>query len=236
MRTHGGVALSILISLAPGAAVAQADSTGVARAEVRADSTDAARAEVHAHIVHVSDAFGGAPGGQGLLRIALAEAEIAALHGDLAAQAGTSLADVRLHLSHMLHAIEPSMTLEGPGLGYGLKRATEESLLHLEMAASIGGASDNVRFHALHISTVLGAVLDRADRVVTLARELEVTSSAAAAAPLLVRLSEESAALARGRDIDRDGLVGWQGQEGGMRQANQHMTLLKRGEGLIPRP
>jgi hypothetical protein len=51
---------------------------------------------------------------------------------------------------------------------------------------------------------------------------------------VLARLTEEGMGLVRGRDIDGDGLVGWQAGEGGLRQAHQHLTLMKRGEGLVP--
>jgi hypothetical protein len=224
MRTNGCVAVSILLSLAilPG------------RASGQADSLAAAIGEVHTHILHISDAFEAAPGGQGLLRIALAEGEIAALHADLAAQAVNSSSDVRLHVRHMLHAIDPSLALQGPGLGYGLERATEEALLHLEMATTSPAASDNVRTHALHISTTLGNTLRRTEAIVALARDLDLASGSSAAS-LLARLTEEGLGLVRGRDIDSDGLVGWQTGEGGLRQAHQHLTLLKRGEGLLPR-
>jgi len=224
MRTNGCVALAILFSLLlPSGAAGQADSLA------------AATGEVHTHILHISDVFEEAPGSQGLLRIALAEGEIAALHADLAAQAVNSPSDVRLHVRHMLHAIDPSLALEGPGLGYGLERATEEVLTHLEMAATSPAASDNVRTHALHISTVLGNTLRRTEAITALARDLDLASGSGAAS-LLVRLTEEGLGLVRGRDIDGDGLVGWQTGEGGLRQANQHLTLLKRGEGLLPRP
>ena len=67
-----------------------------------------------------------------------------------------------------------------------------------------------------------------------LAHQIELSSSPDE--PLLARLGEAGAGLVAGRDLDRDGLVGWQGNEGGLRQAAQHMTLLKRGEGLPTAP
>lgn len=227
MRT--GVCLALFtISTFPAAAAAQLDSLPP-RADLEIDRG-------HAHILHVSDVFESAPGGQGLLRIALAEGEIAALHAELAVLAVNSANDVRLHVGHMLHALDPSMAFEGPGLGYGFLRATEEALLHVEMAAASEGASDNVRTHAAHITAVLRAALERADGVIEIARDIERTGSPEAAAALLARLSEASQGLVSGRDLDRDGLVEWQGGEGGLRQARQHMTLLKRGEGLSALP
>jgi hypothetical protein len=218
--------------LLPAAGAAQADSLGAAQADSLGGELDRG----HAHILHVSDVFEGTPGGQGLLRIALAEGEIAALHAELATEAANSLSDVRLHVGHMLHALDPAIVFEGPGLGYGLRRATEESLQHVEMGATSEGASDNLRTHAAYIGATLRAVLNRADRMVDLARDIQLATSVSAAAPLLARLNELGSALVPGRDLDRDHLVGWQGEEGGLRQAAQHMTLLKRGEGLLTGP
>lgn len=231
MRTRVCIALTTVASLLPLAAAAQADSLAAAPI----DSLAAPAGELdrgHAHILRVSDVFESTPGSQGLLRIALAEGEVAALHAELAALAGNSPYDVRLHLGHMLHALEP-VGLEGPGLGYGLRRAAQEALLHIEMAAASEGASDNLRTHATHIAASLRGAQQRADTMLRLAHEIELASSAE---PLLARLSEAAAGLVSGRDLDRDGLVGWQGNEGGLRQAAQHMTLLKRGEGLLTAP
>jgi len=230
MRTPVCIALLSTASILPATASAQTDTLAL---------TDSLYADVdrgHAHILHVSDALASAPGGQGLLRIALAEGEIATLHAELAVEAISSLGDVRLHVAHMLHALDPAIIFEGPGLGYGMRRATEEALAHVEMAAASEGASDNLRLHAAHVAAALGGALDRADAMVDLARTIQLSTSAGEAAPLLGRLSELSAGLVAGQDLDGDGLVGWQGGEGGLRQAAQHMTLLKRGEGLLARP
>ncbi|MGE0158030.1 MAG: hypothetical protein AB7T31_01390 [Gemmatimonadales bacterium] len=223
MRTNVCVSL-VILSFLPAAAAAQADSLPV----------DPAR--VHAHILLLTRGAQGTPGGEGLLPLALAEGEIAAIHAELALEAAASLDDVKLHVEHMLHALDPALVFEGPGLGYGFRRATEEALAHIETAAAEPGASDNVRFHAAYVAAALRAALDRADAIVRLAPDIQLAGSAAAAAPLLARLNELSSALVQGRDADRDGLVGSQGGEGGVRQAVWHTTLLERGEGLLARP
>jgi hypothetical protein len=230
MRTQVCVALLVLVPVLASSAWGQADSL-----PARADSLTARAAESHAHVVHVADAFEGAPGGYGLLRIAVAEAEIAALHADLAAQAVNSVDDVRLHVGHMRHALDPAVTFTGPGLGYGLRRAVDEALFHLNLAATSIGASDNVRTHAMHIASVLGNTYRRAEAMLTLAAEIELATPSGVV-PLLGRLNEASNALGPGFDADRDGLIGWQAGEGGLRQAVWHMTLLKRGEGLLTLP
>jgi hypothetical protein len=237
MRTQVCVTLSVLVSVLSSDAWAQVDSLSAAAdpLSAQADSLTAQTNEVHAHILHVADAFEMTPGGYGLLRIAVAEAEIAALHADLAVQAVNSVDDVRLHIGHMVHALDPAVAFGGPGLGYGLRRAVDEALFHLNLAATSIDASDNIRVHATHIASALGNTFRRAETMLTLADEIEIASPSGVGS-LLGRLSAESSALRPGRDADRDGLIGWQAGEGGLDQAVWHMTLLKRGEGLLARP
>ena len=224
MRTPVCVALSILVSTMsqPGSA--------------QTDSLVALTAEAHEHILQVADVYEATPGGYGLLRIAVAEAEIVALHAALAAEAVNSLDDVRLHVDHMLHALDPAVVFSGPGLGYGLRRAVDEARFHIDSAAVSGAASDNVRMHTAHISSVLANTSRRTDEILTLAQEILLSTSAATVGSLLSQLTLASSALVPGRDADRDGLIGWQTREGGLDQATWHMTLLKRGERLPAQP
>ena len=190
---------------------------------------------VHSHIGYVADAFDGTPNGQGLLPTAVAEAEIAAEHAGFAAGDATYLDGIKRHAGHVLHAIDPTLAPGGPGLGYGVRQAAATVVLHIELAAADEGASDNVKTHAAHILATMDNVGQRADAIVALAQEIEAATSLATAAALLEQLTAPCAALLSGRDADRDGRVGWQPGEGGLRQATQHMTLMRRGEGLIGR-
>lgn len=186
----------------------------------------------HAHIGHVTDAFDAAPTGPGLLPLAMAEAEVAVGHVELASLETGSLAAIKMHVAHALHAIDPTLVLDGPGYGYGLRQAAAETVRHIELAGSEPGASVNVRTHAPHVATTAGNAVRRADAMVALAQQLLTTNSINDATALLQRLSAESQALLFGRDVDGDGRVGWEVGEGGLRQSSQHMTLMKRGEGL----
>ena len=38
--------------------------------------------------------------------------------------------------------------------------------------------------------------------------------------------------ISNGIDANKDGSIGWQTGEGGLAQANQHMMLMMKGEGL----
>lgn len=188
---------------------------------------------VHGHIAYVADAFEATPSGQGLLPTAVAEAEIAAEHAGFAADDTTYLEGIQRHVGHVLHAIDPTLVPGGPGLGYGVRQAAANVILHIAMTSTDEGASDNVKTHASHILATMGNVVQRADAIVALAQEIQAATSVATAAALLQQLTAQCDALLVGRDADGDGRVGWQAGEGGLRQAAQHMTLMKRGEGLV---
>jgi hypothetical protein len=190
--------------------------------------------DVRTHIMQAADASGESPTGQGLLPTAVAEAMIAAEHAALAAADLTNVDGMRRHAGHVLHALDPSATVGGPGLGYGVKRGASAAALHVELAAASDSVSENVAFHAPHIITALGNVTQWTDEAISLARRIQSAPSAAEAATLVSRLDQLCRAIVYGRDANRDQLVGWQQGEGGINQAKYHMNLLKRGEGFGP--
>jgi hypothetical protein len=198
-----------------------------------ASSLPAQENPVHTHIGHVADGFESAPVGQGLLTTAVAEAETAVEHATLAATDPFDLDGIKRHVAHVLHTIDPALSPGGPGLGYGVRRAALSAAEHIELAAAAEGASVNVKTHAVHIAAALGNVAHRADAIIALTKQLEAATSAEEAASPLAELGALCGALVQGRDGDGDGRVGWQAGEGGLRQATQHMTLMKLGEGLI---
>lgn len=186
----------------------------------------------HTHIGHVMTSFKDTPNQQGFLPAAMAEAKIAAQHAGLAAKAPDNLDAMKLHAGHVIHAIDPTIETKGPGLGYGVKRAVAGASQHVGFAAKAEGASANVKTHAGHVSASLGNVTKRADEMVALAQRIRAATSAAEAAPLVTQLNTLGGQLSAGVDANSDGQIGWQVGEGGLQQADQHMGLMKKGEGL----
>ena len=186
----------------------------------------------HTHIGHVADGWRDTPDNQGLLPTAIAEAKIAAQHAALAAKDPSNLDAMKRHTGHVLNAVDPEAMANGPGLGYGVKRAAAGAATHIELAAKSDGASVGVTTHSNHIATSARNTVARADEIIALAGKIQMASSASAAAPLVAELNTLAEQLITGVDANGDGRTGWQEGEGGLQQAEQHLNLLKQGEGL----
>lgn len=187
---------------------------------------------VQTHIGHVTDSFQATPNQQGLLPTALADAKVAAQHATLAAKMPDNLDAMKLHAGHVIHAIDPSVEMKGPGGGYGVKRAAAGVAQHIQLAAKIEGASANVKTHSNHVATAANTVVQRSDGVVALAQKIRAATAAAEAAKMVTELIALTEQLAAGVDANKDGRVSWDAPEGGLAQAEQHMGLMKKGEGL----
>jgi hypothetical protein len=185
---------------------------------------------VGTHIAHVMNGFSDTPNGMGLLPVAEAEAKTAAQHAALAARDPANLAAMKLHAGHVLNALDPSIVPMGPGLGYGLKKATNGVVTHIELAAKAQGASQNVVMHANHVATASRSTIERADSAIAIAKSIQAAASAADAAKLVNQLVPITQQLMAGVDRNGDGRIGWDQGEGGLQQASEHIDLLLKGE------
>ncbi|MBH15853.1 MAG: hypothetical protein CME30_01045 [Gemmatimonadetes bacterium] len=184
----------------------------------------------HRHMGHVADGFRGTPDGMGLLPTAIAEAEVAASHASYAANDLTDLAAMQRHAAHVLHALQGGDG--GPGLGYGLKNAAEGVVAHIEMAGAGEEASQGITTHSNHVATSSRNTLKRADMIIDHISKIQDADSADEAGKLTAEVAELAEQLFAGSDSNGDGRIGWQENEGGLQQAEQHMNIMKRGEGL----
>ncbi|MEH6825340.1 MAG: hypothetical protein V7629_15650 [Motiliproteus sp.] len=186
----------------------------------------------HAHMGHVTKAWGDTPDGQGLLPIAIAEAKTAVQHAGFAASKPGDLAWMQLHTRHIVHAVDPSVELKGPGLGYGVIKAAGGSAKHINFAAKSDDASKNVRTHAVHVATSSENTVTRAKEIVALGKRVIASSRAADAAPLVQQVAKLTKALLEGVDANADGKITWHQGEGGLNEANKHMGFMAKGESL----
>jgi hypothetical protein len=115
-----------------------------------------------------------------------------------------------------------------------LKKAAQGVAMHIDLAAKTAGASPNVVMHASHVATSARNTVVRADQVLALAKQVQASTSAADAALLINQLVSLTSQLTAGADANGDGKIGWQENEGGLQQAQEHVTLMLAGEGIKP--
>lgn len=186
----------------------------------------------HNHIGHVMTSWKDTPGMQGFLPVAIADAKVAATHAGYMQKSPDNLDSIKLHTGHVLHALDPSTEAKGPGSGYGVKRAAAGASQHIQLAAKTEGASKGVQTHTGHVTASLANVTQWTDAAIATAQKIRAATTAAEAAPLVAELIQQTNNISSGVDANKDGSIGWQTGEGGLAQANQHMMLMMKGEGL----
>jgi hypothetical protein len=186
----------------------------------------------HLHIGHVMTNWKETPNKEGFLPLAVADARVAVVHAGYMQKSPDNLESIKLHAGHVLNALDPSLEAKGPGSGFGVKRATDGALQHLQFAAKAEGASKGVQTHATHVEASLNDVKGWTDEAIATAQKIRAATTASEAAPLVAQLIAQTNTIANGVDANKDGSIGWQTGEGGLAQAQQHMGLMMKGEGL----
>jgi hypothetical protein len=118
----------------------------------------------HLHLGHVMTSWRDTPGNAGFLIAALSDVEVAVIHAQLAAQDENSREEIRLHVTHVLNALDSSIETKGPGSGYGVKKAVAGALQHLELALTAEGATDKMKSRAVRVVPLLKTVLELTDQ------------------------------------------------------------------------
>jgi hypothetical protein len=173
----------------------------------------------HLHLGHVMTNWRDTPGTRGFLPVAADEARVAVLHAGLAVK-GTSLDDIKLHAGHVLHALDPGIEPEGPGAGYGVKKAVAGALQHLDFAAKAEGATANVAKYADQASASLANVVQWVDQAIAAAERIRGATTSAGAAGAAADLAAVT------ERISREGL----------QPALADMGLMLKAEGLLGAP
>jgi hypothetical protein len=187
-------------------------------------------ATVQTHIGHVLDSFNGTPMNMGLLPTAMAEARTAAQHAGLAAKA-TALPMIQTHAGHVINAIDPTIVAQGPGAGYGVKKAAQGVAQHAGLAANVADANAMVKTHSMHVSTAANNVVAMSDEIIGIAQKIRMSTSLEEAQKLAADMQTKAEQLTTGVDADKNGQISWQAPEGGLNQAQQHMNFMKTAAG-----
>jgi hypothetical protein len=190
----------------------------------------------HLHIGHVMTNWRDTPGGVGFLIAAISDARTALVHAKLVVKDPSNLDDMKLHAGHVLNALDPTIEPKGPASGYGVKKAAAGAQQHLDFAVKADGASANVRTHATHVTASLADAIQWTDQAIAITQKIRGATTAAEAAPLANELLTVTTNLLDGVDANKDGQVSWETGEGGLAQAQAHMVLMLKGEGLENAP
>jgi hypothetical protein len=203
----------------------------------------------HTHIGHVMTSWKDTPEMKGFLPTAIADAQVAMEQIERADLEGR-INDFWLYGGYVLNALDPGdetqallkttyarlpvnyVKIEVPGTGYGIKRSVSGALQHVQLAATSEGASENVKTHAAHVTASLENVAKWTDAAIATTRKLLAAKDVGGGQILVDELTAQINQIAIGTDANGDGQTGWQTGEGGLRQANTHMRLMMKGEGM----
>jgi len=173
----------------------------------------------HLHLGHVMTNWRDTRGTRGFLPVAIDEARVAVLNARLAARSAT-LDEIKLHARDVLHALDPTIEPDGPGAGYGVRKAVAGAQQHLDFAAKAEGATPNVTTHAANVSASLSNVARWLEQAIAVAKDIHAANDAAQAAS---RAADLAALTTRMSDE-------------GLQSAQTEMGLMLKAEGLLGAP
>ncbi|MCM3880070.1 MAG: hypothetical protein ND807_08185 [Vicinamibacterales bacterium] len=172
----------------------------------------------HLHIGHVMTNWRDTPGTRGFLPVAVDEARVAAIHAKLAAK-GATADEMKLHVGHVLNALDPSLEPKGPGAGYGVKKATAGAIQHLDFASKAEGITANITTQAAPTSGALNDVARWTDEAVGIAQKARAAAGLSEISQMVSELDALTAKITAG-----------------LQQAQTHMGQMLKGEGLEGAP
>jgi hypothetical protein len=188
--------------------------------------------EALTHFNHVATGFNGAPGGRGLVVTTAIEVNTAMMYANFAAGNPTNLDTMKTNVRNVLHALVPEQGTKGPGLGFGVKRAAEAVVTHIELAVKSPGASETLRKLGPAVAQAGRAVAARAQEMADLGKRVLVAQTAAQAAPLVNELRSLALQLDLGRDVNGNGQIEVNAIEPGMNQLEAQVYSIFEGDRL----
>lgn len=178
----------------------------------------------HVHIGHAITGWKPSPDQKGLFQVAEQEAETALTHTGYAIERPDNIDLIRLHVTHVMHAIDPETQKEGPGTGFGLKRALTEAVGHITYAAESDDASQNVANFSEPFAGNARDVLERSNLILALGQEVLQDISAQEAFALAEEMLILASANIEGIDKNEDGSINVPPDEYGLKQLRNQIT------------
>lgn len=188
--------------------------------------------EALTHFNHVATGFSGAPGGRGLVVTTAIEVNTAMMYANFAAGNPTNLDAMKTNVRSVLHALAPEQGAKGPGLGFGVRRAAEAVVTHIELAVKSPGASETLRKLGPKVALAGRAVAARAQEMADLGNRVLAAQTAAQAGPLVEQLRALALQLDLGRDANGNGQVEMNATEPGMNQLEAQVYSIFEGDKL----
>lgn len=191
-------------------------------------SSDAAQKKSHAYLLQVMT-----PDGKGYLPMAEAEVQTALIQATLALRKPDDLEHMAAMAKAAQHAIDPVRIKEGPGRGFGVKKAAQGIISYVTAAGKSPDASEKVKSYSRWVSVSAENVVVRTDRITDLlgkVMRMKTPKNAARVMRLVRRMCQE---ILLGKDTNKDGKVSWKKHEGGLAQAKRYTTVMLRLEKLM---
>lgn len=151
----------------------------------------------HVHLGHTTSGWVDTPDRVGLLVVAEREAGTAADSALKAFQSGRNPNELKRQVGFVLHALDPKLESQGPGLGYGLIRAVEGATDHLRFAADSPDASKNLKDSVLDLESAASRVRQGAKVGVAICQEIRGTNKSEDLVSLAEELKNQTATLVR---------------------------------------
>jgi len=181
-----------------------------------------------AHMDAIMTASSETPSGEGLLPTAIAEARIAADHASLAAQKPGDLAWMKTHSEHVLHAVDPAVSPSGPGLGYGVLKASSGVADHMKSAMNSLKAAPSVKMYGPPVLAGAENAVARAEAIVDLGLKVRAAAAPALAYPMVEEIERLVTAMLEG--ADGDGEISEPAGKGGLLSALHNAELIMAAE------
>lgn len=195
-------------------------------------STTSEPAEPKAYEVHIGHILSGLPGTPGDVGLATAleqELAVAQAHAGYATTDLEDLANIQLHTRHVRHAVNPAAETsgQGPGLGYGIVKAAEGIVQHMEFSRDSADASESAKIHSEHVITAARNVRFWASKIVDRAGQIIGGASPISSAFYAEENVEQLGWILNGHDADGDGTISWKEGEGGLAQIKAHLSYIE---------
>jgi hypothetical protein len=170
----------------------------------------------HVHLGHALTGVHVTPGRVGYLAVAEERALQAAESAHTAARA-SSLAQLKPAVAAVAHAASSEED-------FGLRLAVVQASNHISFAADSDDASPNVRTGAAAFAKNIGGVVERCDLIALLAKDVAAAKTLDEAKALAAEIDKLALQNLNGIDLDRNGAIGGQPNEYGVKQLRREIA------------